>query len=154
MTALTGGVLWWFFHRGGSNQHMLVAAAGIAAFLLWIGALWVSRRRQNQREQKFGSTLKEEVRRSLSLTEYQLSQAGQWSTVLLWCAPIIFGSIITFGLIMEINDNTSLWFEAGFATFMIVSILWGTYDSSREARRKLLPQRQRLAQLFEMLDAQ
>ncbi|MEZ4448327.1 MAG: hypothetical protein R3B09_02530 [Nannocystaceae bacterium] len=155
MTGLAGAVLWWFLAHRGHGLHLLYlvgAAIALGAFALWVASLWVTRRRQALRERGFGNTLQEEVRRSLSLVDFQLSQVGRWSTALLWSAPVLVGSVLTFWLIVEINDNTGFWFDAGFIAFMVVSIAATTYDSSRRARRALEPRRQRLVELLAMLD--
>lgn len=153
MAGLAGAVLWWFLNHRGSGLHSLAAAVGVAAFALWVGALWRSRRRQAARERDFGNTLREEVRRNLSLVDYQLSQVGRWSTTMLWSAPVLIGSALTFWLILEINDNTDLWFEAGFIAFLVVSVAFTTYEASRQAKQQILPRKQRLTELLEMLDA-
>jgi hypothetical protein len=153
MAGVAGAVLWWFLDHRGSGFHMVAAAVGLSAFALWVVALQLSRRRQALRERGFGNTLQEEVRRNLSLVDYQLSQVGRWSTAMLWSAPVLVGSTLTFWLIVEINDNTGFWFEAGFIAFMVVSIAYTTYESSRKTREQLLPRRQRLLELLEMLGA-
>lgn len=153
MAGLAGAVLWWFLDHRGSTFHMVAAAVGMSAFALWVGALWLSRRRQALREREFGNTLQEEVRRNLSLVDYQLSQVGRWSTAMLWSAPVLVGSSLTFWLIVEINDNTGFWFDAGFIAFIVVSVAFTTYESSRQAREQILPRRRRLTELLAMLDA-
>lgn len=72
---------------------------------------------------------------------------------MLWSAPILVGSILTLWLIVEINDNTDLWFKAGFIAFIAASIAYTTYESSRETREQLEPRRRRLTELLVMLDA-
>lgn len=154
MAAVALASLWAFLHyRGLSLQAVLALSAGLGAVALWIAALWLSRRRQSVREREFGSTLQEEVRRNLSLIDYRLSQVGRWSTLLLWSAPIVASASLIVWLIMEVNRTEDIWLTAGTAAFLIVSIAATTYDSSRAARGKLLPRRQRLAELLEMLNS-
>lgn len=152
MTGLAGGLLWWFLAHRGSGFHMVAAVVSILAFALWVGALWLSRRRQALRERGFGNTLQEEVRRNLSLVDYQLSQVGRWSTAMLWSAPILIGSTITFWLILKINNIADPWLEVGFIAFLVVSVALTTYESSRQAKQQILPRRQRLTDLLKMLD--
>ncbi len=154
MAAVALASLWAFLHfRGLSLQAVLALSAGVGATALWIGALWLSRRRQSVREREFGSTLQDEVRRNLSLIDYRLSQVGRWSNLLLWSAPIVASASLIVWLIMEINRTDDIWLTAGTAAFLIVSIASTTYDSSRAARKELLPRRQRLAELLEMLNS-
>lgn len=154
MAAVAIASLWAFLHlRGMSVQAVAAMSAALGAAMLWIGALWLSRRRQAVREREFGSTLQEEVRRNLSLIDYRLSQVGRWSNLLLWSAPIVASASLIVWLIMEINGIEDLWLTTGTAAFLIVSIAATTYDSSRTARQELLPRRQRLAELLEMLNS-
>lgn len=154
MAAVAVVSLWAFLHfRGLSLPAVLALSAGVGATALWIGALWLSRRRQSVREREFGSTLQDEVRRNLSLIDYRLSQVGSWSNLLLWSAPIVASASLIVWLIMEINRTNDIWLTAGTAAFLIVSIASTTYDSSRAARKELLPRRQRLAELLEMLNS-
>jgi hypothetical protein len=152
MAALAGGVLWWFLHFRGGGGEAIVATLGIGAFVVWVAALWLSLRRQERREREFGNSLQEEVRRNLSLVDYQLSRVGRWSTLMLWSAPILVGSSLTYWLIAEINDNTGFWFDVGVIVFIVVSIATTTYETSRKSTKDLEPRRQRLTELLEMLE--
>lgn len=151
MTALAGAVLWWSLDHGDAGSYAMLAGVGIGAFMLWIGALWLSSKRQAERERGFGNTLEEEIRRNLSLIDYRLSQVGRWSNVMLWSAPIVAGSILIFWLILKINDATGFWFNVGFVIFMIGSVAYTTWESSRAAREELLPRHQRLSRLLDTL---
>lgn len=154
MAAVAGISLWAFLYlRGLSPQAVLAMSAALGAVALWMGALWLSRRRQAVRERDFGNTLQEEVRRNLSLIDYQLSQVGRWSNLMLWSAPIVASASLIFWLIMEINRIDDLWLTAGTVVFLVVSTAWSTYDSSRRTRQDLLPRRQRLTELLEMLNS-
>lgn len=152
MVLLAGGVVWWFLHFRGAGGGAVLAMLGMGAFALWVAALSMSVRRQEKRERGFGNTLQEEVRRNLSLVDYQLSRVGRWSTLMLWSAPIIVGSTLITWLIAEINDNTSTWFDVGVIAFIVVSIASTTYETSRNSRKELEPRRKRLAELLEMLE--
>lgn len=145
-------VLWAFLYHRGSALYWAAAAVGTGAFALWVGALWLSRRRQAMRERSFGNTLREEVRRNLSLIDYQLSQVGRWTTLLLWSAPVLVGAALIYWLIAEINDNTDFWFDVGMIVFIVASVVWTNYETSRTRKRQLLPRRQRLSELLDMLN--
>ena len=151
MTALAGAVLWWFLYRVDAGSHAILPVVGIGAFALWIGALGLSHKRQAEREREFGNTLEEEIRRNLSLVDYRLSQVGRWSNVMLWSAPIIVGSVLIFWVILEINGANTIWFNVGFVIFMVGSIAYTTWESSRAERAELVPRRQRLSGLLDTL---
>lgn len=152
MAGLAGGVLWWFLNFRGVGGGALLATVGIASFALWVAALSVSLRRQKMHERGFGNTLQDEVRRNLSLVDYQLSRIGRWSTLMLWSAPIIVGSALITWLIADINDNTSIWFDVGVVAFIVVSIGSTNYETSRKATKELEPRRLRLSELLRMLE--
>lgn len=155
MSAAAGACLWAFlWYRGPSPLMVVAAAAGTLAVLLWIGALWLSRRRQAMRERDFGNTLQDEVRRNLSLLDYQLSQVGRWSNLMLWSAPIVASASLISWAILAFNGEGDSWLNVGMAVFLIVSVAWTTYDSSRRTREELLPRRQRLSALLETLEAE
>lgn len=151
--AVTGVSLWAYLYRAAPTLQVIAAtAAALAVLALWIGALWTSRRRQAARERGFGNTVQEEVRRNLSLIDYQLSQVGQWSNLMLWSAPILVGTSLIYWFIMKINDNTNLWFDIGVIAFVAISIASTTYETSRRTRQQLLPRKERLSGLLDTLD--
>lgn len=70
---------------------------------------------------------------------------------MLWSAPIWVGASVVLWLIAEINDNTTVWFDAGMIVFTVVSIDWTNHETSRRKQQELLPRRQQLTDLLEML---
>jgi hypothetical protein len=132
-------------------------AAGVAAGMLalWVGAFWLSRRRQARRERSFGNTVQEEVRRSLSLVEYQLSTGGRLGSTFFWVAPPMIGALLIYWLTIQINTDNGLtgWYHVWFIIFIFASAVWTTYAGARAAQRKLEPRRRRLRQLLETLNA-
>jgi len=140
--------------NGMSVLNSAAAALGAALFAVWVGAFWLSRRRQAQRERKFGNSLKDEIGRSLSLVEYQISN-GRWGAALLWTAPVIAGALLINWLSFQINTDTGF---SGRDQFWMSSLpVWAAvviaYAGHRHVKRKLEPRRQRLRELLEALDA-
>lgn len=152
MAAGAGAVLWWFLHFREPGVGALAAVLSAGAFALWVVAMWLSQRRQAQRERGFGNTLQEEVRRTMSAVEYQLSMVGRWTSLMLWSAPVIVGASILYWLIAEINDNTSFFFDAAMIAFIMLSTIWTNVETSRRRRRDLLPRQRRLNELLLMID--
>jgi len=62
--------LWVAIVNGIPPLYVAAAALGATTIALWVGALWVSHMRQARRERAFGNSLKDEIGRNLSLTEY------------------------------------------------------------------------------------
>jgi hypothetical protein len=152
LALFAGFWLWVLTYKHEPVLYTLVGAAGVGTFALWAGALWVSRRRQALRERAFGNTLQEEVRRNLSLVEYQLSNGGRWGSALLWSVPPLLGATLLYWLIAGINHKTLSWSDAGFAVVLLGSSLVTAYAGSRAARQKLEPRRARLRELLESLN--
>lgn len=144
--------IWQTIVREDPIVYTAAAGLGAGAFALWAGAFWLSRRRQALRERGFGNSLQEEIRRNLSLVDYQLSRAGRWSAALLWAAPVMVGSVLLYVLLATINDNTDFWYDAGMIALVVVSIVWGARDTSRKISQELEPRRQKLRELLAKLD--
>lgn len=130
-----------------------IAGLSTLAVLAWGGALLVSRRRQALRERGFGNSLRDEICRNLSLVEYQLSRTGRWSAALLATAPILVGASLVYWLIIRINNNPFGWYDAWMIAFIVLSGAWCAITYSRKAQEDLLPRRQRLVRLLELLNA-
>lgn len=146
--------LWVAILNGVPATHIAAAAVGTMTFAAWVVAFWISRRRQALRERSFGNALKDEVRRNLSLTEYQIAN-GRWHAALLWTAPVMIGALLIYWLTFQINTDSgfSVWNHV-FIVFAIAwSIGWTAYAGNREVKRKLEPRRQHLRELLEALDA-
>lgn len=130
-------------------------AAGLGTLAILIGAssLWVSRKRQAMRERGFGNSLREEIRRNLSLIDYQLSLTGRWEGTLVSVAPITLAACLLYWLIIQINNEPFGAFHIGIILFIVGSTVVVVDNSRRTALRELLPRRQRLKELLEVLDA-
>ncbi len=96
--------------KHGPILQTIAAGVGAGLFVLWVGAFWLNRRRQAQRERGFGNSLKDEIGRNLSLTEYQISHSG-WRAALLWTVPVLVGAMLIYWLTFQINTSTgfSVW---------------------------------------------
>lgn len=107
-------IVWFFASIDGPRTigDYVATSIAIGATLLYAGAYWVSRKRQALRERGFGSSLQGEIRRNLSLVDYQLSRHGRWQP---------------FG-----------WSGAGIAFFFITCSVLLTVCGSRLAEKDLL----------------
>ena len=147
--------LWVAILNGVPVLHSAAAGAGAVAFAVWVGAFWVSRRRQARRERAFGNSLKDEIARSLSLIEYQIAN-GRWGAALLWSAPMVVGALLINWLSFQINTDTGVsewgqvWMMIGLPVFAVLLV---TYAGHQHVKRKLEPRRQRLRELLETLNA-
>ena len=153
MAVFAGFWLWVLIYTRGLVLQTGSAAVGTGVLALWVGAFWLSRRRQARRERNFGNTLQEEVRRNLSLVEYRLSTGGRLGSAFLWTAPPVIGAVLLYWLMAEINHNTEFWQGAWFMVLVVGWTVVTTYAGSRAAERKLEPRRRRLSELLDTLTA-
>jgi len=153
LALFAGFWLWVLSFKDEPAVYTVLGAVCVGTFALWVIALWVSRRRQFLRERSFGDTLQDEIRRNLSLVEYQLSFGGRISSALLWSAPPLAGSMMLNGLIAGINHKSPSAFDAGLPLVVVGSIVLIAWAGSSAARKKLEPRRERLRELLESLNA-
>jgi hypothetical protein len=146
--------LWVAILKHAPAIQIIAAAVGAATLAFWVVAFWMSRRRQARRERSFGNSLQEEVRRNLSLVEYQISN-GRWGAALLWTAPVMIGSTLIYWLSFQINTGSgfSWWTHFWIIFSMVWSMAFTAYAADREVKRKLEPRRERLSDLLETLNA-
>jgi len=145
--------LWVAIVNGIPPLYVAAAALGATTIALWVGALWVSHMRQARRERAFGNSLKDEIGRNLSLTEYQIAN-GRWGPALLWTVPVLIGALAIYWLTFQVNTDTGqTWWNHALTVYAVaVAIGLTAWASDREVRRKLEPRRQRLRGLLEALE--
>jgi hypothetical protein len=144
--------LWVVILKHGPVLQTMAAGAGAALLVLWVGAFWLSRRRQARRERGFGNSLKDEIGRNLSLTEYQISHSG-WRAALLWTVPVMVGATLIYWLIFQINTSSgfSVWNHVFMGFCIVWSVVLTAYGSNLQVKRTLEPRRQRLRGLLQTL---
>lgn len=154
MALFAAAWLWISILNGVPVLYSAAAAVGAITFAVWVGAFWLSRRRQRLRERAFGNSLKDEIRRNLSLTEYQIAN-GRWHAALLWTVPVMVGSLLIYWVSFEINTDTGMaaWTHVWIVFAIVSSIVLTAYAGDREVKRTLEPRRQRLRELLDALDA-
>lgn len=135
--------------------YIIAAGVGFGMVVLWTGAYCVSRWRQARHERNFGNTLQEEVRRTLSRIDVEISRCRHWSIAMLWNAPIMVGSLlIAWSVGRSQSDGPDDSF-GGRWIYLIVGF-WTIYlvrAACRYAKQKLEPRQRRLRELLAALDA-
>jgi hypothetical protein len=137
--------------------YVILSGVSLGLFALGVGAVWVSRGREPERN--FGNTLEEEVRRSLALVDYQLSVTRRWILPMLGTASLIVGTGLFSWTTMKSQDIPDVssgvgWFW--FTVFFVTLIVWGSYkarDENRKAKAKLEVRQRRLRELLAALEA-
>jgi hypothetical protein len=131
-----------------------IAILGAAAFVLWAGALYVSRKTLALRQRRFGASLRDNIERHLVLLDYQLSRIWRLSSVLLTALPLFFGTLALWLAIGRVNNLPVDVWQALWGFFPMAAILvYGFRIARRVAERETLPRKRRLEALLEELDA-
>lgn len=135
--------------------YAIAAGVSFGMFTLGVGAMWMSRGPRAELERNFGNTLEEEVRRNLSLVDYQLSITRRSIVYILGAVFIVVGALLfswTVNRSQNIPDSSgSVWFPALIVVW-IVWVLYSAHKQMRKARPKLEFRQRRLRELLAGLD--
>jgi hypothetical protein len=136
--------------------YAIAAGASFGLFALGGGALWMSGGREPA--PNFGNTLEEEVRRSLALIDYRLSNTRRWTMFLLGAASISISAML-FGWTLNSSQDIPDSSFTGYAWAMVgiaVVMAWACYkvrDAMRKAKPTLQLRQRHLRELLAALDA-
>jgi uncharacterized membrane protein YfcA len=155
-TAVLGG--FWVaisITHGWPAIYTVAAGVGFGMIALWLGAYSMSRWRQAKSERIFGNTLQEEVGRTLSRVDFEISRFGRWSAAMLQIAPVMVGAmLIAWSVARSQSDGPDDSFGRSWIYLLLVFLM---FYSVRKARRyvkqKLEPRQRRLRELLAALDA-
>jgi len=129
-------------------------SAGVSSVMFAFGvwALWVSRAREPERD--FGNTLEEEVRRSLALVDYQLSNARRLVMFILGAASISVTSMLFFWTLNRSQGIPDSSFP-GYGWSMVGLAAWfgWAFYKTRNATPKLELRQRQLREVLAALDA-
>jgi hypothetical protein len=115
----------------------------------------MSRWRQAKSERNFGNTLQEEVRRTLSRVDIEISRFGHWSAAMLQTAPLMVGALlIAWSVGRSQSDGPHDSFGGSWMYFMVaVMTIYSVRKAHRYAKQKLEPRQRHLRELLAALDA-
>jgi hypothetical protein len=135
--------------------YTIAAGVGFGMVALWVGAYCMSRWRQAKSERNFGNSLQEEVRRTLSRVDIEISRFGHWSTASLQIAPIMVGAmLIAWSVGRSQSDSPDVsfggwWLYLSTVFWMVLLVRF----ARRYVKQKLEPRQRRLRELLSALDA-
>jgi MFS family permease len=154
-TAILGG-FWVAISISNSWPAIYTVAAGVGFGMvaLWVGGYGLSRWRQAKRERNFGNTLREEVRRTLSRVDVEISRFGHWGAALLQIVPLVAGSMLVFWSVERSQsdgpDDSSGWW---IYLMVVLMTIYSVRKGHRYAKQKLEPRQRHLRELLAALDA-
>jgi hypothetical protein len=141
-----------------TGWDLAIPIVGAAAALLWGVARYVSHRAQAKREQCFGESLRDQLRRHIAQLDYQETRVLRLASVLLtWLPPFI--CVIAFSLAsMRVNSEPDAPFDdwptivGGIFT---CGLCWGVsvWELRRSVKRDVVPRKRRLEALLQELEA-
>jgi hypothetical protein len=136
--------------------YVITSAVSVGAFALGGIMMWLSRGPRVEPGRNFGSTLQDEVRRSLALVDYQLSHDRHWAREMLAAVSLCGGSLLfswTVNRSQHIPDSSpSHW---GIVV-IVVFFAWASLKdrkATREAESKLSIRQRHLRELLAALEA-
>jgi peptidoglycan/LPS O-acetylase OafA/YrhL len=138
-----------------SWDYAIPIAGGAAAMLMGV-ALFVSRRRQMRREERFGDSLRDQLGRRIAQIDYEATTGSRLANVLL--AAIFVGSTAILLAGMRVNSEPDAPFDewpavVGMIIVSAICSLGGVWAQRHSVNRDLLPRKHRLEALLKELDA-
>jgi len=138
-----------------SWDYAIPIAGGASAMLMGV-ALFVSRRRQMRREERFGDSLRDQLGRRIAQIDYEATTGSRLANVLL--AAIFAGSTAILLAGMRVNSEPDAPFDewpavVGMIIVSAICSLGGVWAQRHSVNRDLLPRKHRLEALLKELDA-
>ena len=135
---------------------LAIAIVGAAAAVLMSVALYMSRRAQALREQRFGDSLRDQVGRRIAQPDDLVTTQSRHgriifrATLVAALASVIVGRRVN----MEPTDAFTGWLSI-LRVILVFTIIWvvGRLAARRSVKRDVLPRKQRLEALLKELDA-
>jgi len=135
---------------------LAIPTVGAAATLFTAIVLFVSRRAQAEREQPFGESLRDQLRRRIAQLDYDTTKGTRLTRLLLIA---IFVTVTAFLLATmransEVHEPFRDWkIFAGLTLVLAFSFVSGVWAQRRSVTRDLLPRKHQLESMLKQLDA-
>jgi len=142
--------------NGWSAIYVITSALSVGLFALGGITMWLSRGPKAEPGREFGNTLQDEVRRSLALVDFQLSNDRHWVRDMLAAVSLFAGSLL-FSWTINRSQNIPDASPGHGATVVIVLFLVWAFSRDRKATRqaepKLATRQRHLRELLAALEA-
>ena len=120
-----------------------------------LSPLYVTRRAQAQREQRFGESLRDQLGRRIAQLDDEATRAVRLPSVLVIAMFVGAAAILVAGIRVNLEPNEPFDHWARFVrmilwfAFILVAIVWA---ARRSVQRDVLPRKRRLEALLKELD--
>ena len=138
-----------------TGWDFVVGIGGAAAALLSVRAMYVNHRAQSRREQSFGESLRDQLRRSIAQLDHEVTNARRTSVLVI----VLMGGIAPAAILLlgwRVNDK-SISDDGYMLVTMIILCVWtvasGVWQLRRSVQKDILPRKRRLEALLKELDA-
>lgn len=138
-----------------TGWDFVIPIVGAVAALVAGGAMYVNRKRQARREERFGESLRDQLNRRIAQLDDRATRFRLTTELVL----VVMGGICPMALIllglrvnqMPFRDNKFL--VAGMMLMCVVSVAGGVWENRRQVHKDVLPRKRRLEAMLKELDA-
>jgi hypothetical protein len=138
-----------------TGWDLVLPIVGAIVTLISVRAMYVNHRAQSRREQSFGESLRDQLRRSIAQLDHEVTNARRTSVLVI----VLMGGIAPAAILLlgwRVNDK-SISDDGYMLVTMIILCVWavasGVWELRRSVQRDILPRKQRLEALLKELDA-
>jgi hypothetical protein len=126
--------------------------------LIWGVALYVSRRAQTLREQRFGESLRDQLARCIAQLDYQAARSVRLASILVTALPPLVCATAILLAGMRVNSEPNEPFDDGVTivgsiVLCALASLYGIWEERRSMERDVLPRKRRLEAMLKELEA-
>ena len=139
-----------------SGWDYVIVISGAAAALLAVRAMYVNHRKQSQREQRFGESLRDQLHRRIAQLDDQGTSARRTSVLV----TVLMGGICPTAILLlgwRINQESVSDDGYMLVWLLLISVYAaaaGVWELRRQVQQDVLPRKHRLEALLKELDSQ
>ncbi len=138
-----------------SGWDLVLPIVGAIVALISVRAMYVNHRAQSRREQSFGESLRDQLRRCIAQLDHEVTNARRTSVLVI----VLMGGIAPAAILLlgwRVNDK-SISDDGYMLVTMIILCVWtvasGVWQLRRSVQKDILPRKRRLEALLNELDA-
>ena len=138
-----------------TGWDLVLPIVGAIVALISVRAMYVNHRAQSRREQSFGESLRDQLRRSIAQLDDEVTNARRTSVLV----TVLMGGIAPAAILLlgwRVNDK-SISDDGYMLVTIIILCVWavasGVWQLRRSVQKDILPRKRRLEALLKELDA-
>jgi hypothetical protein len=138
-----------------TGWDLVLPIVGAIVALISVRAMYVNHRAQSRREQSFGESLRDQLRRSIAQLDHEVTNARRTSVLVI----VLMGGIAPAAILLlgwRVNDK-SISDDGYMLVTLIILCVWtvasGVWQLRRSVQKDILPRKRRLGALLKELDA-